>query len=71
MAGVKSPDLEKELTRLQSAAADFFKDYDDAVARRLFVAVMDLYGKNIAPEWQSQAYKELYSIMQWQLSVCH
>lgn len=61
MAGAKSPDLEKELTRLQSVAADFFKDYDDAVARRLFVAVMDLYGKNIAPEWQSQAYKELYT----------
>ena len=61
MAGAKSPDLEKELTRLQSTAADFFKDYDDAVAKRLFVAVMDLYGKNIAPEWQSQAYKELYA----------
>ncbi|HZM13537.1 MAG TPA: S46 family peptidase, partial [Bacteroidales bacterium] len=61
MAGAKSPDLEKELTRLQSVAADFFKDYDDAVARKLFVAVMDLYGKNIALEWQSQAYKELYT----------
>jgi hypothetical protein len=59
--GAKSPDLEKELTRLQSVAADFFKDYDDAVARGLFVAVMEMYGKNIAPEWQSQAYKELYA----------
>ena len=61
MAEVKNPDLEKELARLKNVAADFFKDYDDAVAQRLFVAVMDLYGKNIAPEWQSQAYKELYA----------
>lgn len=61
MAGKNSPDLEKELTRVKNVAADFFKDYDGAVARRLFVAVMELYGKNIDPGWQSQAYKELYA----------
>ena len=61
MAAVKNPDIEKELARLKNVAADFFKDYDDAVAKRLFVAVMDLYARNISPEWQSQAYKELYA----------
>jgi hypothetical protein len=61
MAATESPDLEKELARLQSLAGSFFRNYDDAVARRLFVAVMDLYGKNIDPEWQSEAYKELYA----------
>ncbi|HWR74189.1 MAG TPA: S46 family peptidase, partial [Bacteroidales bacterium] len=61
MAALGNPDLEKELERLKNVAADFFKDYDDAVAKRLFVAVMDLYGKNISPEWQAQAYKELYA----------
>jgi hypothetical protein len=61
MAAVKNPDIEKELARLKNVSADFFKDYDDAVAKRLFVAVMDLYAKNISPEWQSQAYKELYA----------
>jgi hypothetical protein len=61
MADARNPDLEKELARLKNVAADFFKDYDGAVARRLFVAVMDLYGKNIDPEWQSQAYKDLYA----------
>ena len=61
MAEVKNPDIEKELARLKNVTADFFKDYDDAVAKRLFVAVMDLYARNISPEWQSQAYKELYA----------
>lgn len=61
MAAIKNPDIEKELARLKNITADFFKDYDDAVAKRLFVAVMDLYAKNISPEWQSQAYKELYA----------
>ncbi len=61
MAAVKNPDIEKELARLKNVTADFFKDYDDAVAKRLFVAVMDLYARNISPEWQSQAYKELYA----------
>ena len=53
MADVDNPDIEKELERLKNVTADFFKDYDDAVAKRLFVAVMDLYGKNISPEWQA------------------
>jgi hypothetical protein len=61
MAAVKNPDIEKELARLNNVTADFFKDYDEAVAKRLFVAVMNLYAKNISPEWQSQAYKELYA----------
>ncbi|MFZ0473840.1 MAG: S46 family peptidase, partial [Bacteroidales bacterium] len=61
MADVKNPDIEKELARLKNVTADFFKDYDGAVAKRLFVAVMDLYARNISPEWQSQAYKELYA----------
>jgi hypothetical protein len=61
MAAVKNPDIEKELARLKNVTADFFKDYDGAVAKRLFVAVMDLYARNISPEWQSQAYKELYA----------
>jgi hypothetical protein len=31
------------------------------IEKELFVAVMDLYARNISPEWQSQAYKELYA----------
>jgi hypothetical protein len=61
MAGTNSPDLKNELTRLRNLAGSFFRNYNDAVARRLFVAVMDLYGRNIDSEWQAPAYKELYA----------
>ncbi len=61
MAGTNSPDLKNELTRLQNSAGSFFRNYNDVVARRLFVAVMDLYGRNIESEWQAPAYKEFYA----------
>ncbi len=61
MAATNSPDLKNELTRLQNLTGRFFRNYNDAMARRLFVAVMDLYGRNIDPEWQAPAYKELYA----------
>ena len=61
MAATNSPGLKDELTRLRSSAGSFFRNYNDEVARRLFVAVMDLYGRNIDSEWQTQAYRELYA----------
>ncbi|MGB8359036.1 MAG: S46 family peptidase, partial [Bacteroidales bacterium] len=61
MVATNSPDLKNELTRLQNLTGRFFRNYNDAVARRLFVAVMDLYGRNIDAEWQAPAYKELYA----------
>ena len=59
MATVNNPELERELKRLQGYAEDFFRNFDRNVSEKLFVAVMDLYGKNIEPEWQAPAYKEL------------
>lgn len=53
------PDLDKELQRLQGYADNYFRNFDINVSKRLFVAVMDLYGKNIEPGWQTDAYKEL------------
>jgi hypothetical protein len=60
LASQKSTELDKEIERLQSYASGFFRNYDPSVDKKLFVAVMDLYGKNIAPEWQAPAYKALY-----------
>lgn len=59
MASVKNPELDKELKRLQGYAEDFFRDFDPNVSEKLFTAVMDLYGKNVEPEWQAPAYREL------------
>ncbi len=59
MAERKDPGLEKELNRLQEYTGSFFRNYDRRVSEQLFVAVMDLYGKNIEPAWQADAYREL------------
>ena len=53
------PDLDKELQRLQGYADNYFRNFDVNVSKQLFVAVMELYGKNIEPEWQADAYREL------------
>jgi hypothetical protein len=56
-----SPELQEELARLKNVTGGFYRNYDVSVDKRLFVAVMDLYGKNIDPAWQSQAYRDLYA----------
>ena len=61
LASEKSSGLDKEIERVKSYATGFFRNYDPSVDKKLFVAVMDLYGKNIAPEWQAPAYKALYA----------
>ena len=61
LASQQSPELGKELQRLKDYAGNFFRNYDQDVSKKLFVAVMDLYGKNIDPAWQTEAYRELYA----------
>jgi hypothetical protein len=61
LAGQKSPDLEKELERLSGYVEGFFRNYDASVDKKLFVAVMNLYGRNTDPEWQAPAYIDLYT----------
>ena len=52
------PELDKELQRIQGYADSYFRNFDVNVSKQLFVAVMELYGKNIEPEWQADAYRE-------------
>ncbi|MCU0457966.1 MAG: S46 family peptidase [Bacteroidales bacterium] len=59
MAEKKDPGLEKELQRLRDYTDNYFRNFDRHVSEQLFVAVMDLYGKNIEPGWQAEAYREL------------
>jgi hypothetical protein len=37
----------------------FFKNFDQATDKKLFVAMMTLYGANMAPEWQAPEYIKL------------
>ena len=59
LASKQSPELGKELERLHGNADGFFRNYDRDVSMKLFVAVMELYGRNVEPEWQAPAYREL------------
>jgi hypothetical protein len=61
LAGQKSPDLDRELERLSGYTKGFFRNYDASVDKKLFVAAMDLYSRNIDPEWQAPAYIDLYT----------
>ncbi len=61
LASKNDPKLKEELARLENVSAGFFRNYNSAVDKRLFAAVMKLYGENVAPEWQTQAYRDLYA----------
>jgi hypothetical protein len=55
-------DREKEealRTSLLAAGKSFFKNYNVAVDKKLFVAMMILYGKNVEPQWQAPEYVRL------------
>ncbi|HQJ21700.1 MAG TPA: S46 family peptidase, partial [Bacteroidales bacterium] len=45
--------------RLLAAGKSFFKDYNQATDMKLFVAVMEMYSKNMEPEWQAPVFKEI------------
>ena len=43
-------------------AKGFFKNYDAGTDKKLFVAVMQLYGENLIPEWQATEYIRLKNL---------
>ena len=46
-------------TSLLESGKSFFKNYNVAVDKKLFVALMTLYGKNVEPQWQAPEYVRL------------
>lgn len=49
------------LERLSRRIPGFFQDYNMATDRSLFVAMLELYGKNMDEKWQMPEYKDLYA----------
>jgi hypothetical protein len=45
--------------RLIERGKDFFQNYNKDVDRKLFVTVMNMYGENMDPEWQTPEYKRI------------
>jgi len=44
------------------SARGFFRNYDAETDKKLFIAIMDLYGENISPEWQAGEYVRLKNL---------
>ena len=44
---------------LLESGKSFFKNYNAATDKKLFVALMTLYGENVDPEWQAPEYIKL------------
>lgn len=43
-------------TNLLASSKEFFKDYNKATDKKLFVTVMTMYGKNLDSKWQAPEY---------------
>jgi hypothetical protein len=43
-------------------ANEYFRNYDEATDKRLFVAVMKMYGANLDSKWQTREYKKLQTL---------
>jgi hypothetical protein len=52
-------EIKTEKERLLAVSKDFFKDFDKVTDKKLFVAVMTMYGDNLDPKWQSPEYLKL------------
>jgi len=46
---------------LIASSKEFFKDYNQATDKKLFIAVMNMYGENIDPEWLITEYVKFKS----------
>lgn len=57
--GATESELSEVKKNLLSSGAGFFKNYDYATDKKLFAAVMKLYGENLETRWQSTYYIEL------------
>jgi len=55
-------DIKNMLERLSNRIPNFFHNYNRSVDKKLFVAMLKLYGDNLAEEWQIPEYKELYKL---------
>jgi hypothetical protein len=53
-----------ETTRNQiiNASTDFFKDYNFDIDKKLFVAVMNLYGERVEPKWLISEYVQIKNL---------
>jgi len=54
-------ELARLLESLSSRISRFFRNYNMPTDKKLFVAMMDLYGRNLDEKWQIPEYRDLYN----------
>jgi len=54
-------EIKGRLERLSSGISRFFHNYNMPTDKKLFVAMLELYGKNLDEKWQVPEYRDLYS----------
>jgi hypothetical protein len=60
LAGMEKPadeDLQKEVERLKGGVTGFFKDYDQATDKKLFIAMLEHFGKAVSPADQPAVFE--------------
>jgi hypothetical protein len=59
-SGADKSRIERLSGSIQRRVPDFFKNYNMPTDKRLFVAMLGLYGETLPAEWQADEYKKLY-----------
>ncbi|MDZ7738418.1 MAG: S46 family peptidase [Bacteroidales bacterium] len=55
-------EIDRILERLSSHLQRFYQNYNMPTDKKIFVAMMELYGENLDEKWQIPEYRELYSL---------
>ncbi len=64
LSSEKTPDekaITEEANRISTGAGGFFRDFDVATDKQLFVAMMELYYKDVTPEHHPESLKNIHS----------
>lgn len=61
--------IEAVRSEMIEGAKGFFKNYDAGTDKKLFITVMNLYGKNLEPQWQSEEYIRLKNACKGNFSI--
>lgn len=59
--GAEEEEIDNLLRRLSRRIPGFFQNYNRPTDKKLFIAMMDLYGDNLDEKWQITEYKDLYN----------
>jgi len=58
-SGTETEQINEVKERLVSSAESIFRDYDISTDQKLFIAMMEMYGKNLEDKWLSPEYKKI------------